>query len=63
MPTELFKVGVARFELTASSTPCWRATGLRYTPKKIIFNQNLNKVFQLIYNLNFAKVKLISVLI
>ena len=27
-------VGVARFELTTSSTPCWRDTGLRYTPKK-----------------------------
>lgn len=25
-------VGVAGFEPTASSTPCWRATRLRYTP-------------------------------
>ena len=25
-------VGVAGFETTASSTPCWRATRLRYTP-------------------------------
>ena len=26
-------VGVARFELTTSSTPCWRDTELRYIPK------------------------------
>lgn len=25
-------VGVAGFEPTTSSTPCWRDTGLRYTP-------------------------------
>ncbi len=27
-------VGVAGFEPTTSSTPCWRATELRYTPKR-----------------------------
>jgi hypothetical protein len=26
-------VGVAGFEPATSSTPCWRDTGLRYTPK------------------------------
>lgn len=31
----VFKVGVARFELTTTSTPCWYATGLRYTPNLI----------------------------
>jgi hypothetical protein len=25
---------MARFELTTSSTPCWRDTGLRYIPKE-----------------------------
>ena len=28
----LFKVGMRRFELPTSSTPCWRDTGLRYIP-------------------------------
>jgi hypothetical protein len=27
-----FFVGVARFELTASTSQTWRDTGLRYTP-------------------------------
>ena len=26
-------VGMRRFELPTSSTPCWRDTGLRYIPK------------------------------
>ena len=31
-----FSVGMRRFELPTSSTPCWRDTGLRYIPKRII---------------------------
>ena len=31
-PNEPFKVGMAGFEPTTSSTPCWRDTGLRYIP-------------------------------
>jgi hypothetical protein len=27
------QVGMAGFEPTTSSTPCWRDTGLRYIPK------------------------------
>ncbi len=27
-------VGMAGFEPTTSSTPCWRDTGLRYIPKR-----------------------------
>ena len=27
-----FFVGMRRFELPTSSTPCWRDTGLRYIP-------------------------------
>ena len=27
------EVGMAGFEPTTSSTPCWRDTGLRYIPK------------------------------
>ncbi len=30
----LFSVGMAGFEPTTSSTPCWRDTGLRYIPIK-----------------------------
>jgi hypothetical protein len=29
----LILVGMAGFEPTTSSTPCWRDTGLRYIPK------------------------------
>ena len=29
----LTTVGMAGFEPTTSSTPCWRDTGLRYIPK------------------------------
>lgn len=29
-----FFVGMRRFELPTSSTPCWRDTGLRYIPKR-----------------------------
>ena len=31
-------VGMRRFELPTSSTPCWRDTWLRYIPKTIITN-------------------------
>ena len=33
-----FKVGVARFELTTSTSQMWRDTGLRYTPIGISFS-------------------------
>ena len=32
---KLFIVGVAGFEPTTSSTPCWRDTRLRYTPREL----------------------------
>src|SRR5690606_29803687 len=34
-PDELAFVGMAGFEPTTSSTPCWRDTGLRYIPKRV----------------------------
>ncbi len=41
MPFFLFFVGMAGFEPTTSSTPCWRDTGLRYIPFEYLFSNNL----------------------
>jgi hypothetical protein len=38
----LLSVGMAGFEPTASSTPCWRDTGLRYIPFECLFSNNLH---------------------
>jgi hypothetical protein len=34
-------VGMAGFEPTTSSTPCWRDTGLRYIPKYSILRSQI----------------------
>jgi hypothetical protein len=43
-------VGVARFELTTSTSQMWRDTGLRYTPMSLLVQKRLLKKRAQIYD-------------